>query len=104
MPPALDLFSFEDPAFYDKMERARRETTRALACSPSLAVLVQQFITLLTLSAGLIYFARGCWVLLIVAVVPSFIGETNFSRLGYSLLYRWTPERRETRLPPYARR
>jgi ATP-binding cassette subfamily B protein len=29
-----------------------------------------------------------------VAVVPSFLGEAHFAALGYSLLYRWTPERR----------
>jgi ATP-binding cassette subfamily B protein len=36
------------------------------------------------------------WLLLLlaVAVVPSFLGEAHFAALGYSLLYRWTPERR----------
>ena len=28
-------------------------------------------------------------------MVPSFLGETKFAMLAYSLLYRWTPERRE---------
>jgi predicted RNA-binding protein with RPS1 domain len=30
-----------------------------------------------------------------VAVVPSLLGETHFASLGYSLLFRWTPERRQ---------
>ena len=34
-------------------------------------------------------------VLLIVAVIPAFLGETRFAMLAYSMLYRWTPERRE---------
>ena len=33
-------------------------------------------------------------ILLAVAVIPSFLGETRFASLEYSLLYRWTPERR----------
>ena len=34
-------------------------------------------------------------VLLVVAVLPSLLGETHFASLGYSLLYSWTPERRQ---------
>ncbi|PYP46664.1 MAG: ABC transporter ATP-binding protein, partial [Gemmatimonadetes bacterium] len=33
-------------------------------------------------------------LLLVVAVVPSFLGETHYAALGYSLLFSWTPERR----------
>jgi ATP-binding cassette, subfamily B, bacterial len=33
--------------------------------------------------------------LLTVALVPAFVGETRFAMLSYSLLYRWTPERRQ---------
>jgi len=33
-------------------------------------------------------------LLLVVAVVPSFLGETHYAALGYSLLFQWTPERR----------
>ena len=29
------------------------------------------------------------------AVIPAFSGETRFAMLAYSILYRWTPERRE---------
>src|SRR3989442_995376 len=33
-------------------------------------------------------------LLLVVAVLPSFLGETHYAALGYSLLFQWTPERR----------
>ena len=33
--------------------------------------------------------------LLVIAVLPGFLGETYFSSLEYSLLYRMTPERRQ---------
>jgi len=37
------------------------------------------------------------WLLLLltVAILPSFLGETHFAALSYSLLFRRTPERRE---------
>jgi ATP-binding cassette subfamily B protein len=34
-------------------------------------------------------------VLLVIAVLPSLLGETHFASLGYSLLFSWTPERRQ---------
>ena len=39
--------------------------------------------------------ARGCSCCSCVAVLPSFLGETHFAALEYSLLFRWTPERRQ---------
>src|SRR5205807_1317786 len=33
--------------------------------------------------------------LLIAAVIPSFLGETHYSRLSYSVLFRRTPQRRQ---------
>lgn len=91
----LDLVAFEDPVFYDKMERARRQTTGRLGMLASLAGLCQQSITLISLSVGIIWFSPLLFGLLIVSVVPAFFGETRFAMLAYSLLYRWTPERRE---------
>ena len=32
--------------------------------------------------------------LLVAAVIPAFLGETHFTTLAYSVLYRWTPQRR----------
>lgn len=91
----LDLVSFEDPVFYDKMERARRQTTSRLGMLASLAGMAQQLITLLSLSAGIVAFSPWLLLLLIAAVIPPFLGETRFAMLAYSLLFQWTPERRE---------
>lgn len=91
----LDLVSFEDPVFYDKMERARRQTTSRLGMLASLASMTQQILTLLSLSVGIIAFSPWLLLLLIAAVVPPFLGETRFAMLAYSLMYQWTPERRE---------
>lgn len=91
----LDLVSFEDPVFYDKLERARRQTTGRLAMLGQMAMTVQQLITLILLSAAIMAFSPWFLVLLIAAVVPAFLGETKFAMLAYSILFRWTPERRE---------
>jgi ATP-binding cassette subfamily B protein len=91
----LDLVSFEDPVFYDKMERARRQTTARLGMLAVLAGMGQQLVTLASLSAAVVSFSPWFLVLLVVAVVPAFWGETRFAMLAYSMLYRWTPERRE---------
>src|SRR5579864_4387386 len=91
----LDLVSFEDPVFYDKLDRARRQTTARLGMLAVLAGMGQQTITLLSLSAAVVSFSPWFLVLLVVAVIPAFLGETRFAMLAYSILYRWTPERRE---------
>jgi ATP-binding cassette subfamily B protein len=90
----LDLASFEDPVFYDKLERARRQTTGRLTLLASLLNVCQDSLSLLSLSAGLVVFSPWLMALLIAAVIPAFLGETHFTTLAYSVLYRWTPERR----------
>ena len=92
---SLDLVSFEDPVFYDKMERARRQTTARLGMLGSLAGMAQQFITLLSLLSAVIFFSPWLLLLLAAATIPVFFGETRFAMLNYSMLYRYTPERRE---------
>ena len=91
----MDLVSFEDPVFYDKLERARRQTTARLGMLGIIAGMGQQFLTLLSLLAAVVSFSPWFLVLLVAAVIPSFLGETRFAMLAYSILYRMTPERRE---------
>jgi ATP-binding cassette, subfamily B, bacterial len=92
---SLDLVSFEDPVFYDKMERARRQTTARLGMLGGLAGMAQQFVTLLSLISAVIFFSPWLLLLLAAATIPVFFGETRFAMLNYSMLYRYTPERRE---------
>jgi ATP-binding cassette subfamily B protein len=91
----LDLVSFEDPVFYDKLERARRQTTGRLTLLASLLNICQDTVSLISLSAGLIVFSPWLMALLVAAVIPAFLGETHFTALAYSVLYKWTPQRRE---------
>jgi ATP-binding cassette subfamily B protein len=91
----LDLRHFEDPRFYDRLERARRQTVGRIALLGQLASTAQDLVTLLSLSATLLAFSPLLFALLVVAVIPSFLGETHFAAMGYSLLFQWTPERRK---------
>jgi ATP-binding cassette, subfamily B, bacterial len=90
----LDLASFEDPVFYDKLERARKQTTGRLGLLASLLSLFQDSISLISLSIGLLWFSPWLMALLVAAVLPAFIGETRFATMAYSVLYRRTPHRR----------
>ena len=91
----LDLAHFEEPEFYDKLERARRQTMGRMQLMTQVMALAQDLITLLTLTSALIVFSPLLLLMLICAVLPAFLGETHFASLSYSLLFRWTPQRRE---------
>ena len=91
----LDLDQFEDSTFYDKMERARQQTIgRTILLSQVLSQL-QDLITMGFLAAGLLFFNPWLLLLLLVAVIPSFLGEAYFNDKSYALNRRQTPERRE---------
>jgi ATP-binding cassette, subfamily B, bacterial len=90
----LDLAQFEDPEFYDHLERARRQTVGRIGLLTGLLGMAQDALTLVTLAVALVAYIPWLMVLLVLAVLPSFIGETHFAALGYSLLFRRTPERR----------
>ncbi len=91
----LDLAQFEDPTFYDHLERARRQTVGRIALLTLLLSIMQDGLTLVTLGGALIAYSPWLLLLLLIAVIPSFLGETHFASLAYSLLFRWTPERRQ---------
>ncbi len=90
----LDLRHYEDSEFYDHLERARRQTVGRIALIAMLLSTLQDLITLVSLAAALVIYVPWLLVLLALAVLPMFLGETHYASLGYSLLYRWTPERR----------
>lgn len=92
---SLDLVTFEDPKFQDKLERARRQTTDRLSMLFLIASLLQQALSLIAMSASVIAFSPLFFACLVVSLVPVFWSESRFAALAYSLLFRWTPERRQ---------
>ena len=91
----MSLAQFEDPEFYDKLERARRQTTGRVTLISLVLTQLQELITVLSLLTGLIVFEPWLIGILFIAIIPSFINEIYFSRVSYSLSRSWTPERRE---------
>jgi len=91
----LDLDQFEDSEFYDKLERARRQTINRTVLLTQLLGQIQDIITIAFLSVGLIVFNPWLILILLIAVVPSFLGESHFNERSYSLSHSFTAERRE---------
>jgi ATP-binding cassette subfamily B protein len=91
----LDLHYFEDPAFYDQLERARQQTTGRIGLLAQIFGIAQDTLTLISFAAALFVYSPWLLVLLAITVLPGFLGETHFASLQYSLLYRRTPERRQ---------
>jgi ATP-binding cassette, subfamily B, bacterial len=91
----MDLAHFEDPLFYDKLERARQQTSSRTSMLVVLGGIAQQSLTLVTLVAAVVAFSPWFLVLLVAAIIPSFFGETRYAFMAYSLLHRFTPERRQ---------
>lgn len=91
----LDLYQFEDSEFYDKMERARRQTVNRSVLMSMVLEQLQDLITLLFLGAGILFFNPWLILILALAVIPNFLGEAFFNAKQFSLTRSWTPERRE---------
>lgn len=91
----LDLDQFEDSGFYDKLERARQQTIGRTILLSQLLSQVQDIITMAFLLVGLMAFNAWLILLLLVAIVPAFLGESYFNDKSYALTRGQTPERRE---------
>ena len=91
----IDISLLEDSEFYDKLERARTQTTSRVGLMSNALGEVQSLISIATLVAGLIYFEPYLIILLVLSIIPAFINEIWFSQQQYSLARGWTAERRE---------
>jgi ATP-binding cassette, subfamily B, bacterial len=91
----LDLEDFEDAEFQDQLERARRQTSGRLTLMSQLFGQAQDIVTVGSFAGGLLVYAPWLIVLLVVALVPAFLGEAHFNAQTYTLDFGRTPERRE---------
>jgi ATP-binding cassette, subfamily B, bacterial len=92
---ALDVTVYEDPVFYDRLERARVQATDRLAMIQQMGRLIQQTVTAIAFSAVLIKYSPFLLLLLVIGVVPAFLGESHFAFLTYAKNFRQTPLRRQ---------
>jgi len=91
----LDLEDFEDADLQDKLDRARRQTMGRMNLLSQLFGQAQDVITVVSFAVGLLAYAPWLMVLLAVALIPAFIGESHFNAMNYALNFQWTPERRQ---------
>jgi ATP-binding cassette subfamily B protein len=91
----LTISQLEDSELYDKLERARTQTSSRVGLMSNALGQVQSLLTIISLIGGLIYFEPWLIVLLVLSIIPSFINEIKFSSSRYSIARSWTAERRE---------
>jgi ATP-binding cassette subfamily B protein len=91
----LDLEDFEDAEFQDQLERARRQTSGRLGLMTLLLVQAQDIVTVASFAVGLMVYAPWLIALLLVALLPVFLGEQHFNAQSYTLDFGRTPARRE---------
>jgi ATP-binding cassette subfamily B protein len=92
---ALDVTVYEDPVFYDRLERARVQATDRLAMIQQMGRLIQQSVTALAFSIVLIKYSPFLLLLLVAGIIPAFLGESHFAFLTYAKNFRQTPLRRQ---------
>jgi ATP-binding cassette subfamily B protein len=90
----LDLEDFEDSEMQDRLDRARRQTSGRSALMSQMFGQAQDLVTVASFAAGLIVFAPWLIILLVIALVPAFLGEAHFNAQSYSLNFAWTADRR----------
>lgn len=91
----LDIEYFENPEFYDKLERSRNQLSSTTQLLSQAFVQLQQGSSVLFLGVGLVAFSPWLLLFMMVALVPAFVGETYFKRMSYELNYRFTADKRE---------
>lgn len=91
----LDLDQFEDSVFYDRLARARQQTIGRAVLLSQVFSQVQDIISICLFAAGLVLFNPWLIFLLLISVVPAFLGEAYFNAKNYELIRSQTQGRRE---------
>jgi ATP-binding cassette subfamily B protein len=90
----LDITAFENPDYYDRLERAKAQATDRIAMIQMMGTLTQQILTTLALSIYIASKSPILILLLIAGTIPALLGETHFAFLGYAKNFMQTPLRR----------
>lgn len=98
----VDLDELEDSEFYDKLERARQQTTGRVGLMSNVLTQAEDLIVIGSLLVGVVAFEPWLILLLIISIVPTIVNEIKFSGTSYSLARSWTQERRELDYLRYA--
>jgi ATP-binding cassette subfamily B protein len=91
----LDITAFENPDYYDRLERAKAQATDRIAMIQMMGTLTQQILTTLALSIYIAKYSPFLLLLLIAGTIPALLGESHFAFLGYAKNFMQTPLRRK---------
>ncbi|MEE2859875.1 MAG: ABC transporter ATP-binding protein, partial [Pseudomonadota bacterium] len=91
----LDLASFEDASFQDRLDRARRQTMGRIPLLNQIMQQLQDVVTVLSFAVGLLIYNPWLVVLLALALIPSLFGEMHFNARTYALNHARAADRRE---------
>lgn len=91
----LDITAFENPDYYDRLERAKAQATDRIAMIQMMGTLTQQVLTTITLSIYIASFSAWLLLILIAGTIPALLGESHFAFLGYAKNFMQTPLRRK---------
>ncbi len=92
---SLDVTVYEDPVFYDRLERARVQATDRLVMIQQMGRLIQQTVAAAAYSVLLAWYSPLLLGLLVIGVIPAFLGESHFAFLTYEKNFHQTPIRRQ---------
>lgn len=91
----LEMPQFENPEFYDKLTRARREaSSRPLALVSENLHIVRQALTLTGYASLLLAYAPWMFAVVLAAAFPAFISETKFSAMAFRMRNWRSPDAR----------
>lgn len=91
----LDITAFENPDYYDRLERAKAQATDRIAMIQMLGTLTQQVLTTISLALYIAKYSPWLLLLLIAGTIPALLGESHFAFLGYAKNFKQTPLRRK---------
>ena len=91
----LELRHFEDPDFYDRLTRARREASvRPISVVTETFQLVQNVLTLVGYAGLLVSFSPWAVLALLLAALPATLAEMRFSQQAFRLRNWRSPDSR----------
>lgn len=91
----LDLESFEDPVFHDRLERVRTQVNSRLVILSAVGQSAQQIVTVLSLLVTALALAPWLAFAQVLSVAPVIISEAYFTRFWHRLYRQQTSRRRE---------
>jgi ATP-binding cassette, subfamily B, bacterial len=93
---AIDLEYYEDPRYYDTLQRAQQEAPhRPSQILSRLAQLIQNTISLVAMVGLLLALHWGVIVILFLAALPAMLVRINYTKAVYRWQREWTPSARE---------